>query len=199
MIFEHPHSRAVALMLLPSTSECRIVARLSVLRRRIAPFYGAKSLSSSVLYILCVKKVRNNEQRSVVFMSIWQYAIVLDAEASMERRERKLRVETAFAGSAGRMTMTMQRSNGPNSTMEITEARSQFGKLQKRVQDERVIYVTKHGKEAFAVVDVEYLQIILETIEIVSDPESYRMFTESIEDIKNGRVIDHDDLKRELL
>lgn len=132
-------------------------------------------------------------------MSIWQYAIVLDAEASMERRERKLRVETAFAGSAGRMTMTMQRSNGPNSTMEITEARSQFGKLQKRVQDERVIYVTKHGKEAFAVVDVEYLQIILETIEIVSDPESYRMFTESIEDIKNGRVIDHDDLKRELL
>lgn len=83
--------------------------------------------------------------------------------------------------------------------MEITEARSQFGKLQKRVQDERVIYVTKHGKEAFAVVDVEYLQIILETIEIVSDPESYRMFTESIEDIKNGRVIDHDDLKRELL
>ncbi|GEM_PF-2049536 len=93
----------------------------------------------------------------------------------------------------------MPRTSSPTSTMEMTEARNQFGKLQQRVQSERVIYVTRHGKEAFAVVDTEYLQIIMETIEIVSDPESYRMFMESMEDIKNNRVIDHDDLKRELL
>ncbi|MBM93097.1 MAG: hypothetical protein CMJ35_16035 [Phycisphaerae bacterium] len=122
--------------------------------------------------------------------------MVLVAEASgMRNGERGCEAAIGCPDQEDKMSRTMS----PTSTMEMTEARNQFGKLQKRVQDERVIYVTKHGKKAFAVIDTEYLQIILETIEIVSDPESYRMFMESMEDIKNNRFIDHDDLKRELL
>lgn len=85
------------------------------------------------------------------------------------------------------------------SSIEISEARGQLGHLGERVRDEQVIYVTKRGKEAFAVVDVEYLQAILETIEIVSDPESYKLFMASLEDIKNGRVIEHEQVKKDLL
>ena len=84
-------------------------------------------------------------------------------------------------------------------TLDITEARRQFNKLGERLRDEQVIYITRHNKQAFAVVDIEFLSSILETIEILSDPESHRMFMESLEDIKMGRLHDHEDVKRELL
>ncbi len=84
-------------------------------------------------------------------------------------------------------------------TLDITEARRQFNKLGERLRDEQVIYITRHNKHAFAVVDIEFLASVLETIEILSDPDSHRMFMESLEDIKMGRLHDHEDVKRELL
>jgi len=84
-------------------------------------------------------------------------------------------------------------------SIEISEARRQLGQLGERVRDEQIIYVSKRGKEAFAVVDVEFLQALIETIEIVSDPESYKLFMASLDDIRHGRVIDHDEVKKEFL
>lgn len=86
-----------------------------------------------------------------------------------------------------------------NGTLDISEARSQFNQLDKRLTGEHVIKVTRHGKPVFAVVDLEFLSTVLETIEIMTDPESYKMFMDSLEDIKHGRVYDHEDVKRELL
>jgi prevent-host-death family protein len=86
-----------------------------------------------------------------------------------------------------------------NATLDITEARSQFNRLDERLKDEQVIQVTRHNKPVFAVVDLEYLRAVLETIEIMSDPESYKMFQKGLEDIKHGRVVDHDEAKRELM
>ncbi|MCG3123011.1 MAG: hypothetical protein GIKADHBN_01419 [Phycisphaerales bacterium] len=87
----------------------------------------------------------------------------------------------------------------PTETLDITEARNQFTRLDERLKDERVIHVTRHNKPVFAVVNIEFLATVLETIEIVSDPDSYKLFRESLEDIRNGRLHDHEDLKRELL
>ncbi|HRJ49262.1 MAG: type II toxin-antitoxin system Phd/YefM family antitoxin [Phycisphaeraceae bacterium] len=87
----------------------------------------------------------------------------------------------------------------PTETLDITEARNQFTRLDERLKDERVIHVTRHNKPVFAVVNIEFLATVLETIEIVSDPDSYRLFRESLEDIRNGRLHDHEDVKRELL
>lgn len=86
-----------------------------------------------------------------------------------------------------------------NGTLDITEARKQFNRLDERLRTEPVIYVTRHNQEVFAVVDIEYLSTIFETIEIVTNPESYKLFMQSLEDIKHGRVHDHEDVKRELL
>jgi len=83
-------------------------------------------------------------------------------------------------------------------TLDITEARTQLNRLDERLRDDRVIYVTRHNKKVFAVIDIEYLQTMLETIEIVSDPDSLKLFQQSLEDIRNGRVTDHEDLKKEL-
>ena len=83
-------------------------------------------------------------------------------------------------------------------TLDISEARKQFNSLDKRLAKERVITVTRHNKAAFAVVDLEYLNAVLETLEIMTDPDSYRVFMKSLDDVRRGRLHDHDDVEQEL-
>jgi PHD/YefM family antitoxin component YafN of YafNO toxin-antitoxin module len=84
-------------------------------------------------------------------------------------------------------------------TLDISAARKQFTNLDKRLRQDLVIWVTRRNKRAFAVVDTEMLQTVLETIEILSDPEALEMLQRSMQDIKAGRLRDHEDVKRELL
>ena len=84
-------------------------------------------------------------------------------------------------------------------TIDISEARSQISRIDERLKREHVIRVTRHKKDAFAFVDVEYLEALQETVEVLSDPESMKLLAASIEDIRHGRVHDHEDVKRELL
>jgi PHD/YefM family antitoxin component YafN of YafNO toxin-antitoxin module len=85
------------------------------------------------------------------------------------------------------------------STLDISEARKQFSQLDKRLREDRVIWITRHNKKAFAVVDTDLLQTILETIEILSDADGLRMLQEGLRDIRAGRLYDHEDVKNELL
>ncbi len=82
------------------------------------------------------------------------------------------------------------------STLDISEARKHFTTLDKRLEDERVIWVTRHNRKAFAVVNMEVMEALLETLEILRDADSLRMLQESLEDIKCGRVHDHKDIKK---
>ena len=83
-------------------------------------------------------------------------------------------------------------------TLDISEARRQFNSLDKRLELEHVVRITRHGKEVFAVVHMEYLRTILETIDIISDETAYQMLRKSLEDIRAGRICDHDDVEKEL-
>lgn len=85
------------------------------------------------------------------------------------------------------------------SSLDISEARTQFNRLDQRLKDEHVIQVTRHNKPVFALVDLEFLSTVLETIEIMTDPDSFKIFMESLEDLKHGRVHDQEDVKKELL
>jgi PHD/YefM family antitoxin component YafN of YafNO toxin-antitoxin module len=84
-------------------------------------------------------------------------------------------------------------------TLDISEARKQFSKLGQRLQDERVIWITRHNKKAFAVVNTELLQTFLETMEIVKDPDTLQMLKEGLDDVRSGSLHDHEDVKSELL
>lgn len=83
-------------------------------------------------------------------------------------------------------------------TLDISEARKQFNSLDKRLDDEQVICITRHGKTAFAVVNYDFLKTIMETMDILSDPDAVRMLNESIADIRAGRLHDHDEVEKEL-
>lgn len=84
-------------------------------------------------------------------------------------------------------------------TLDISEARRQFTKLDERLRENRVIWVMRRNKKAFAVVDSELLQTVLETIEILSDPEACHLLQQGLQDIRAGRLHDHEDVKSELL
>lgn len=86
----------------------------------------------------------------------------------------------------------------PGNTLDISEARKQLNSIDKRLKDERVIVITRHSKQVFAVVDLGYLSAVQETIEILSDPEAMQMLQQSIADIRAGRLHDHDDVEKEL-
>ena len=83
-------------------------------------------------------------------------------------------------------------------TIDISEARRQLNSLDERLTSDPIIFVTRHNKKAFAIVDAECIAAMLETLEIMSDPESYAMFQRSLRDIKEGRLHDHDDVMEEL-
>jgi PHD/YefM family antitoxin component YafN of YafNO toxin-antitoxin module len=83
-------------------------------------------------------------------------------------------------------------------TLDISEARKKLSTIAERLHDERVIFVTRHSRKAFAVVDLDYLEAVMETMEILSDPETLQMLSKSIQDVKAGRVHDHDDVVKEL-
>ena len=83
-------------------------------------------------------------------------------------------------------------------TLDISEARKQLNSLDRRLAREHLIYVTRHGKKAFAVVNLEYLRTVLETIDILSDPEAVQLLQQSLADIRAGRLHDHGEVQEEL-
>jgi PHD/YefM family antitoxin component YafN of YafNO toxin-antitoxin module len=83
-------------------------------------------------------------------------------------------------------------------TIDISEARRQLNSIDEHLSTEPIIYVTRHGKKAFAFVDVECIAAMIETIEIMADPDSYEVFQKSLRDIREGRLHDHDDVMKEL-
>jgi len=86
-----------------------------------------------------------------------------------------------------------------NSTLDISEARRRFNKLDQELVEKRVIFITRHNKRAFAIVDPEYLETVLETIDVLADPEAAAALKASIEDIREGRIYDQDEVEEELL
>lgn len=87
----------------------------------------------------------------------------------------------------------------PAPTLEISEARKHFNSIDERLRSDRVIVVTRHNKKVFAVVDYDYLSAVLETMEILADPNAMQLLQESLDDIRAGNVQDHDDVEKELL
>jgi antitoxin YefM len=84
--------------------------------------------------------------------------------------------------------------------LTITDARKQFLKLPARLAKtpERAITVTSRGEPVLAVMPWDLYESIIETLDILSDPETATALRNSIEDMRHGRLIDHDEVGRRL-
>ena len=70
----------------------------------------------------------------------------------------------------------------------ITEARNRFMKLPDQAAKEQILAVTRRNKEVMAVMSWELYEGLLETIEVLSDPDLMKHVKEGLEDVKAGRT-----------
>ncbi|MEE9295928.1 MAG: type II toxin-antitoxin system Phd/YefM family antitoxin [Phycisphaerae bacterium] len=84
-------------------------------------------------------------------------------------------------------------------TLDISEARKKFNTFDQDLREQPVIYITRHNKQAFAIVNIEYLETMIETMEVLSDPDAMAMLNESLKAIQEGRLIDHEEVEKEFL
>jgi len=72
--------------------------------------------------------------------------------------------------------------------MPITEARNKFMKLPDQAVKDQILAVTRRNKEVMAVMSWELYEGLLETLEVLSDPELMKHLRKGMEDVKAGRT-----------
>ncbi len=84
--------------------------------------------------------------------------------------------------------------------LTITDARKEFLTLPKRLArtPERAISVTHRGRPVLAVMPWDLYESIVETLDVLSDPEMVSALRESIEDLKHGRLVSNEEAKKRL-
>jgi prevent-host-death family protein len=80
--------------------------------------------------------------------------------------------------------------------LTITEARKGLLDLPERLarHPERAISVTRHGRPVLAILPWELYESIVETLEILADPDLVAELRASIADVKAGRLFSHEDI-----
>lgn len=82
--------------------------------------------------------------------------------------------------------------------LTISEARERLTQLPDDLQDREAAVILRRGKPVLAVLPWELYETILETLEVMSDPETVASLRRGIADIEAGRVYDLDETFEEL-
>ena len=80
--------------------------------------------------------------------------------------------------------------------LTISEARKGFLDLPEKLAREpgRAVCVTRHGRPELAVMPWELYESIIETLEVLSEPDLVVALRASVEDIERGRLPSHEEV-----
>lgn len=82
--------------------------------------------------------------------------------------------------------------------LSISEARNRFMRLPDEIPDNEVVAVTRRNKEVMAFMSWELYEGLLETMEILADPELMKMIGKGVEDIRAGRTFTIEEARERL-
>jgi antitoxin YefM len=84
--------------------------------------------------------------------------------------------------------------------LTISEARKVLLDLPERLArtPERAVTITRRGQPVLAILPWELYESIVETLEILGDPEMVTAIRASLDDLKRGRVVSHAEAKKRL-
>ncbi len=84
--------------------------------------------------------------------------------------------------------------------LTITEARKAFLDLPEQLakDPEHALSVTRHGEPVLAVLPWELYESLVETLEILDDPDLMAVLRASLKDVEQGRLLSHEEAKRRL-
>ena len=82
--------------------------------------------------------------------------------------------------------------------LTITQARKALLDLPKRLAKEsgKTLSITRHGRPVLAVMPWELYESLVETLEVLSDPDTAAALRASLEDIRKGRLVSHETARR---
>lgn len=84
-------------------------------------------------------------------------------------------------------------------SMNITEVRNKLTSLSDDlVQEKDTLAITKRGKPVLALMPWDMYEALVETMDIMSDPDLMQAFREGLQDIQQGRTRSLADVKSEL-
>ena len=80
--------------------------------------------------------------------------------------------------------------------LTISEARKRFLALPEKLarEPERAVTITRRGQPVLAVLPWEFYESIVETLDVLSEPELVAALRESLEDIERGRLLNHEEV-----
>ena len=78
--------------------------------------------------------------------------------------------------------------------LTITKAREALLDLPERLAkaSDKTVSITRHGRPVLAVLPWALYESIIETLEVLGDPEATAALRSSLEDIRKGRLVGHD-------
>ena len=84
--------------------------------------------------------------------------------------------------------------------LTISQARKALLDLPEKLArtPDRAVTITRRGQPVLAILPWEFDESIVETLEVLGDPEMVTALRESLEDIKRGSVVSHAEAKKRL-
>ena len=92
-----------------------------------------------------------------------------------------------------RVYIKVHKEMEPMTQLTISEARKEFLDLPEKLarEPERAVIITRRGQPVLAVLPWEFYESLVETLEVLSEPELVAELRESIKDIERGRLLSH--------
>ena len=95
--------------------------------------------------------------------------------------------------------MTEDKRRQTTRTIGMNDARAALTRLPEELEEEPgVVSVTRHGRPVLAIMTWDDYEGILETFEILKDPEALADLRQAMQDMEDGKVRDFEEVVAEL-
>jgi len=84
--------------------------------------------------------------------------------------------------------------------LSIVEARNRLTQLPEELEHEKgnAVTITRRGKPVLAVMPYDLYDSIVETLEVMSDPELMALLRQSIQEANEGKLLEWETVKQEM-
>ena len=82
--------------------------------------------------------------------------------------------------------------------LSIVEARNRLTQLPEELEQENTVTITRRGKSVLAVMPYDLFDSIIETLEVMSDPELMGLLRQSIREVEEENLLDWETVKQEM-
>ncbi len=87
----------------------------------------------------------------------------------------------------------------PGNTYSISEIREEITRLPEHFDREpEAVTVTRHGKPVMAILPWELYESLIETLEVISDPDLMAAFRQGVQELAEGKGRPWEDVKKDL-